>query len=142
MASILVATVLMGLLTLAVVLYVARAMEWRKYDFVPVGEHRSTWDSLGAALHHPAAWALGFFLLVFLTVGTALAAVDAISFPVDVGLGMLAMPFALMLVLFVGLGTYGALRSRRRSTAEATVVSLLLLGTLFIVAITANLVLG
>ncbi len=142
MASILVATVVMGLLTLAVVLYVGRAMEWRKYDFVPVGDHRTTWDSIGAALRHPAAWALGFFLLVFGTVGIALAAVDAVSVPVDVNLGVLAMPFALMLVLFVGLGTYGALRARRRSTAEATVVSLLVLGSLFVLAITANLVMG
>lgn len=142
MASILVATVVMGLLTLAVVLYVGRAMEWRTYDFVPGRGHRSTWDSVGAALRNPVTWAVGFFLLVFGTFAVALAAVGAISLPVDVSLGVMAMPFALMLVLFVGLGTYGALRARRRSTAEATVVSLLLLGSLFVLAVTVNLVLG
>lgn len=140
MASILVASVVMGLLTLAVALYVVRGREWRSYDFVPVGGDRDTWESLTAMARHPATWAVGFLLLVFGTVFVAMAAVGAIDVPVSTG--VLAAPFALMLLLFLVFGSYGAVRSRRGSTAEATIVSLLVLGTLFVVAVTANLALG
>lgn len=142
MESILVATVLMGLLTLAVALYVVRGMEWKSNRFVPGNGDRDTWETLDAATHHPATWALGFFALVFGTIAFAMIAVGAIELPFNLGLGAIVAPFAVMIVLFVGLGTYGALRAHQRSTAEATVVSLLVLGTLFLLAVTANLALG
>jgi hypothetical protein len=141
MATIVVASVVMGLLALAVALYVGRGMEWRSY-VVPSGERRGGLESVGAALRHPAAWALGFFLLVFGAGAVALAAVGAISLPLPGGNLGVAGPFALMLVVFVGLGTYGALRARRRSTAESVVVSLVVLATLFLLGLTANLVVG
>lgn len=142
MASIIVGTAASGVLFLAVLLFMARGMEWRSYEFSFGREAETPGQTLGRYLGHPAVWALGFFLLVFLTAGVALAAVGALPLPVPSGPAAAGIVAGVVLLVAVELGIYQFLRSRDRSAAEAVAVGILVFGGLMLVLFSANLVFG
>lgn len=141
MVSIIVGTAVTGLLFLAVVLFMARGMRWRSYEFSFGRERETTGEALARYVQHPATWSLAFLLFVFVVAGAALAAVGALSLPVPGGMAAVGLVVALLVVVGGVFGTYGYIRSLGRSASEAAVMALLVFGFLFITFLSANLVL-
>lgn len=142
MASIIVSTAVTAVLLVAVVMYVVRGRNWRSYAFQFGEERESLGEALGRHARDPATWGAGFVLLVLATGLVALSALGAFSLPGPGGVMAVAIVFGLLLTVSVVFGVYGLVRSRDRSTAEATLVTLLLVAGLFVVLVSGNLVFG
>ena len=142
MVSSIVGTAVAGFFLLATVLFVTRGMTWRNYQFSFGREAETPGETLARYVQHPAAWSLGFLLLVFSVGAVALAALGALPVPVPGGMTAVGIVVGLLALVAVVFGTYGFVRSRDRSTAEAVVVSLLVSGTAFVFFLTANLIFG
>jgi len=138
-----VATLLTGLLLMAVALFVVGGMNWRSYEFSFGRERESTGETVTRWLSSPLAYGGVFVLFTLVAMAAVLAAVGAlpVSVPVSPAVAVGA-GFGTMLVAFLVLGTYGAIRSRQGSPAEATAAGVVVLLTLLMLAITANLIVG
>lgn len=139
MALLLVASVVAGLLLLAVALWVARGIDWRSNDLLV---SRGEGAGFGALVNRPAVWVAGFLTLALGLTGVALLAVGdfGVAMPAAPTLAMAAIGSVVLLYL-VG-GTYVAARGRNVSSALATLAVALVLGTLLLVAITGKLLMG
>lgn len=154
MALLLIGTVLTGFLLLAVVLWIARGIDWRSNDLIV---DRGDADLLGALANSPAVWVAAFLGLALGLTGVAIVAVLDVSVVELTGIGLpedlakqvlellptLATVAIGSVVLFylVG-GTYVAVRSRNVSSAAATLAVAIVLGTLLMVAIAGKLLMG
>jgi hypothetical protein len=140
MVSIIVGTAVTGLLFLAVVLFMARGMEWRSYQFSFGYEAESPGQAVGRWLRQPSTWAFGFVVFAFLIAAVALAALGALPLPGPGGMAAVGLVVGLLVLVAAVFGTYGFVRSRDRTTAEAVVVSLFVFATMFVLFLSANLV--
>lgn len=139
MVSIVVATAVTGLVFLAVALFMIRGREWRSYEFSFGRERESPADVLARWAVSPMTWVSGFLLLVLGTALVSMAAIGAIPISVP-AMASVAAVIGSLLIVGVVIGTYGFVRSLDRSTAEASLVSLIVLGGLSIGFLSANLI--
>lgn len=139
MALLLVATAVAGLALLAVALWVARGIDWRSNDLLV---DRGEGPGFGALANSPAVWVASFLALALGLTGVALLAVGdfGVAAPALETVAMAGM--GLIVFLYLVGGTYVATRGRNVSPAGATLVVALLLGTLMLVAIAGNLLMG
>lgn len=139
MALLLIGTVLTGLLLLAVVLWIARGIDWRSNDLIV---DRGEGEGLGALANSPAVWVAAFLVLALGLTGVAILAVGDFGVAVP-GVQTLAVAAigSLVLLYLVG-GTYAAARGRNVSSAAATLAVAIILGTLLLVAIAGKLLMG
>jgi hypothetical protein len=128
-----------GALLLAVWLLVSRMENWRSYDPTvtrPDGGGFEWLDSTGA-------WMAGFFLLVLVVGGGAVALVSSPGLASAVGSWVaLAAAFGVLLLGFVLWGTYSSVRHRGHHSATAAMVSAWVFGGLFVTAIAVKLLLA
>lgn len=145
MASIIAATVLMGLLLLAVALAVGRGTGGaRRAVFLPTGLERRSAErrSLRALASHPATWVAGFLLLALGATGVAIVAVGGFGLSIPGGTTAVGAVFGLLVALFLLAGSYVAVRERDVSPAGALLASSLVAALLVLTAITGLLVGG
>ena len=136
-----VATLLTGLALMAVALLVVRGMEWRSYESSFGRERESAGETVTRWLSSPLAYGGAFVAFTLLAMVAVLAAVDGLPVALPVSPVLAAgVGFGTMVVAFLVLGTYGAIRSRQGSAAEATAAGVVVLLTLLLVVITANLI--
>jgi hypothetical protein len=142
-AGFLASTVLMGVLTAAVVIALANGREWRHY--APANLPATTGG--GSDEEHTGLWALGFVLLVLAVGGMVVLLVGGFgsltaSAP-TIGTGTAVI--ALFVVLIAGYAvawSYATARSHGAGTAQAAMVGIWALGLLFVAAVVAQLFLG
>lgn len=142
MVSIIAATAATGLVLLAVAFFIMWGMDWRSYAFTFGQPEERPEAALGRLLADPATWAVGFVVLVLAVGAVALAAVGAIDLPVPGGNTAVLAIFGGLLTLFLVLGTYGLMRDHDSSTAEAVAASVVMFAGLFVLGVSAMLVLG
>ena len=139
-------TALMGLLVVAVLLYMGRIRGW--YQYTPVvtddgwspGVDRS--GQLGRLVNQPTVWLAGFTLLV---VGIVVGVVAFISAPADSGSlagPAVALGGGLLLVGYLLFGVYVSATRRGHPRSLAVAESATIAGTLFLVAVTVQLLSG
>lgn len=139
MALLLAATVLMGLLLLAVALWIARGIDWRSTELIV---DREDGGLLGALAGSPTVWVGTFLVFALGLTGVALLAVGDFGVGTP-GVQTLAVAAIGSLVLFYLIGgTYVAARGRNVSAAGATLAATIVLGTLLLVAVAGRLLMG
>jgi len=138
-AETLVGTAVAGLVLLAVVLWIARGVDWRSNDIFAPAEGGALFASLAGS---PLVWTLAFLVAALGLPVLALAATGVLSVSVPGGVTTAGAAFALLVVLFLVGGTYAAARDRRVSTAGATLAAALVVGTLLLVAVAGTLLMG
>lgn len=141
MVSIVVATAVTGLVFLAVALFMIRGREWRSYEFSFGRERESPADVIARWATSPTTLVGGFLVLVLGTALLSMAAIGAIPISVP-PMAAVAAAIGVLFIVGVVVGTYGFLRSLDRSTAEASFVSILVLGGLSLAFLSANLIFG
>lgn len=139
MALLLVATVIAGLFLLAVALWIARGIDWRSNDLLV---DRGEGAGLGALADHPAVWVAAFLALALGSTGVALVAVGDFGVAVPSAQPLAVAAMGLIVLLYLLGGTYVAVRGRNVSSAGATLAVALVLGTLLLIAVTGNLLMG
>ncbi|MFD1514877.1 hypothetical protein [Halomarina rubra] len=136
---------LMGVLLVATVAAVVSFRDWRHDATVPGGGSTTlgvrAYGAAGRALHSQLVWILGFLLLAFALGGAVVLFVAGGPMSADAGMTV-ALVAGCVLLVFLGVGTYRTVRFRGRSSAGAAAVTAWTLGTLALVAIVANLLLG
>jgi hypothetical protein len=139
MALLLVATVLTGLLLLAVALAIARGIDWRSNDLlVPRGDREILQGLVGS----PIMWVVAFLALALGLTGAALVAVSDVAVAVPGAEPLAVVAIGSIVLLYLVGGTYAAARDRNVSSAVATLAVALILGALLLVAITGTLLMG
>jgi hypothetical protein len=139
--QLLASTVLMGVLTAAIVMVLANGRPWRSYSPTALPARPENESSV---LDRPGTMAVGFILLVFLVGGAVvllsggLATMGTAAPSVDMALAVSAL-IGLLLVGYVVLGSYATARSHGVGYAQALLVGLWAFGLLFILAIAAQL---
>lgn len=128
------AAVVMGLLLLAVVLVIARGMDWRSNTVLTGRQERNVVEE---AARNPMVWTVGFLVLALGTTAVAVLAVG--DFGVAGMLPAAAAAFGLIVAIYLVVGTYAAARDRDVSAAGATLATSVLLGVLLLAAISARL---
>jgi hypothetical protein len=139
--GLLASTVVMGLLTGAIALFVIRGRAWRRYS-PDVSALRA--DSLRDGELGPGTMALGFVLLVFVVGGAAVLLVggfETLPLPAPGISAAIAIPalLGLLLVGYVVAGSYATARSHGAGNAQAALVGLWAFGLLFVLAVAAQL---
>lgn len=135
----LVGTAVTGLVLLAVILWMARGVDWRSNDIFAPAEGGALFETLAGS---PLVWTLAFLVAALGLPLLALAATGVLSIPLPGGVMTAGAAFALLVFLFMVGGTYGAARDRRISPAGATLAAALVVGTLLLVAIAGTLLMG
>jgi len=143
MVSYLVSTLLMGSFLVAVVAFV-RFSERREYE-TPSSEREG--GLVQRFTGSPTIWSLGFFLLVFVAGGASVLYVGGMlpspSGTATRAAGLaLATVFALVLVGYLVWGAYTTARSRGYQRSGAVAVGAWVIALLFVVAISAQLLMG
>lgn len=140
--GLLASTVLMGLLTGAVALFVIRGRKWRRYSPDVSGLRV---ESLRDGEMGAGTMALGFLLLVFVVGGAAVLLVGGFeslsglpSPSISAGVAIPAL-LGLLLVAYVVVGAYSTARSHGAGNAQAVMVGLWAFGLLFVLAVAAQL---
>ena len=152
-ANTLLFTLLSGLVLLAIVVLVLRIRRWRRgptelrgyTTFRPSREGDAASAGLTAALRDPAAWSVGFLLLVLVAVAGTLAAVGAMPVPESVQplvTTVLLVLAAVVLGGFVFAGVYSSVRSRGYGSAPAAGLGTLVVGFLALLVVVVNLFVG
>ncbi|WP_254545932.1 hypothetical protein [Halomarina pelagica] len=136
---------LTGLLLVAIVVALLRLRDWRRYDPASSddrgGRLTGAYGVLAAAATRQATWILGFLLLA-LGVGAA-AVLFLVGGPTGQMAGVAAALLGVLaLCLFLVLGIYRTIRFRGRTSAEAFAVSAWVVGALFVLAVSVNLLVG
>ncbi len=135
-----VGTLIMGGLLVAVVLATLRGRDWKHYTPTIAPEET---DRITALMGSTTSWILLYVLAVLgLGVGALVLASGGEFVPVDAGVAwsLLRGVLGVLVVGYIVLGTYFTLRSRGRASAQAAGVSLLLLGALFLLGLSLQLV--
>lgn len=143
----LVGTAVTGLLLLAVVLALARGIEWRSNEIFAEREGSLLSALVNWAVHSPLVWVLLFVvasfglsgLAVVLFLGTQAIDLFGVSIPV---LGAILGGLGLVALAFVIVGTYAAARDRDVSPAGASLAASLVVGSLLLVGIATQLLMG
>lgn len=138
-AETLVGTAVAGLSLLAVVLWIARGVDWRSNDIFAPAEGGTLFASLVGS---PLVWTLTFLVTALGLSVLALAATGVLSVSVPGGVTTAGAGFGLLVVLFLVGGTYVAARDRKISAAGATLAAALVVGTLLLVAVAGTLLMG
>lgn len=139
MAYELIGTAVAGLLLLVVVLAFAWGIDWRSDEILtsPGSE-----NLLRALAGNPAVWGALFVGLALGLSAVAIAAVGGAG-PASGGLLTAALAaFGVVVFGFLVAGTYAAARDRDVSPAGATLVTSLLVGSLLLVAVGGQLLMG
>lgn len=127
----------MAVFLVGVVVFLA-SRAWRGYE--PGDESdRSRLQALTAS---PTAWTLSFLLVIAVVAGSVVLFVAGSAEQRALVGGVLAAIGGLLLVGYVGYGTYTSSRNHGHTSAVAAMVSAWALGTLFLFAITASLLLA
>jgi hypothetical protein len=145
----LVTFLLTGAILVALVITFARARQWRTSSTAistASGKHvdHDVATRITRIARTPLAWTVGFLVLA-VTVGATTVAFVAEGMPTAISRGA---GVAIAIVLASALGTYflwgiyHSARHRDLSDAQATLVSLWVIGLLFIVAVVLNLVMA
>lgn len=135
----LVGPAVMGALLLAVLVALARGIDWRSNEIFAPSE---TDDLAGSALGSPVTWVLVFLAMALGTTGLALGAVGGLGLTLPGGVALALAPFALLLLAYLVVGTYAAVRERDVSPAGATMAAAVVVAALFLVAIGGHLLMG
>lgn len=146
--------VLSGLILLGVAALVLRVRRWRRGPEelrrgtsrpLPTTRTSSPSAELAGTLNSPTGWTAGFLLLVLVTLVGSLAVVGALPIPESVqglvGTVMLLVG-AIVLGGFVFAGVYSSVRNRGHGSAPATGLAMLVLGTIALVVVVVQLLLG
>ena len=144
MTSYLASSLLMGTLAVLVLVALVRSRRWYRYSPRPDGEAGVAWAPDGDAgpplLERPEAWIAAFFGLALLAVGGVFAFVTSPAAP-D---GLLSVPVLVLAGLLLGpyllLGVYTAAKGRGHPSSVAAAETATVLGALFLVAVTLQLV--
>jgi len=140
-------TVLMGVLAAVVVGWMLRSRGWYRYSPSAAGSAPGTgsesgWARLDRAAGRPTTWAVAFLLLVAAAGAGLLAYIGG---PVEsqplVG-QLIAAGGGLLLVSYLLFGVYLAATRRGHPRSMAVAESAVVAGTLFLVGVTARLVMG
>lgn len=140
-SSVLLSTLLMGILLLAIAVGLLRAREWQRGPVVREGA-----TLLDRAVHSPWAWTATF---VSIALGFGLGTIAVLS-DVSIALpttfwGLLTvfmLPFVLLLAFYVFAGVYASAREHGVSSAPAVGLASTVIGGLVIVAVVAQLIVG
>lgn len=137
--TLLLSTLLTGAFVLAVALVAARWIDWRGYALNSPGGP----GLVSRAADSPAAWIVGFLLLLAVFGGGAVAFVAGVGLPEPavnaVGL-VLGVAAALVVSSYLFYGTYASARGRGRPTSVAVAEGTTLVGALFLLVIAVRLV--
>ncbi|MFC7153992.1 hypothetical protein ACFQPA_00795 [Halomarina halobia] len=136
---------LTGLLLVAIVVALLRLRDWRRYTpgtaDEPGGRLDRGYGLLAAAASRETTWTLGFLLLA-LGVGAA-ALLFLAGGPTGQMAGVAAALLGVLVLCgFLVLGVYRTIRFRGRTSAEAVAVSAWVVGSLFVLAVSINLLLA
>lgn len=136
---------LMGVLLVAIVAAVVSFRDWRHEEGVPGGGSRTlgtrTYGLVERGVHSQLVWVLGFLVLAFALGGAVVLFIAGGPMSADAGMTV-ALVTGLVLLAFLVVGMYRTVRFRGRSSASAAAVTAWTVGTLALVAIVANLLLG
>jgi hypothetical protein len=136
--TLLLSTLLTGVAVLTIAVAAVRWVDWRGYALdTPEGP-----GLVSRTVSHPAVWILGFFLLLVVFGGGAVAFVAGVlsaAMVNAVGL-VLGVATATVVAGYVFYGTYASARGRGRSASVAVAEGSTLVGALFLLAITVRLV--
>ena len=136
--TLILSTLLTGVLVLAIALAAVRWVDWRGYALdSPEGP-----GLVSRVASHPAAWIVGFLLLLVVFGGGAVAFVAGTlseSMVNAVGL-VLGVVTAAVVAGYVFYGTYASARGRGRPASVAVAEGSTLVGALFLLVITVRLV--
>ncbi|MWG35923.1 hypothetical protein [Halomarina oriensis] len=136
---------LMGVLLVGVVAAVLVFRDWRHDEVLtddrPGSLGSSLYRSVGRGMRSQVVWVLGFLGLTFVVGGAIVLFLEGGPMSATAGMTVVGVA-AVVLVAFVGLGTYRTVRFRGRTSAGAAAVAAWTLGSLLLVAITLNLLLA
>lgn len=139
-------TALMGLFVVAVLMWMARSRGWYHYSPTVVSEGWSPGvergSSVGRLASQPAVWIVSFIVLI---IGFVVGVIAFISAPA--GSGSMAGPAValgggLLVVGYLLYGVYYAAKQRGHPRSLAVAESATVAGVLFLLAITAQLLMG
>jgi heme/copper-type cytochrome/quinol oxidase subunit 2 len=128
-----------GIVLVVVGVGAARVRRWRR---APSVAGAGSGGTVGGARIGQAVPAVGPLLLPLLVVGAVATVVAVVGGPavlVDAPVWSFGVALASVVGLYAVWGAYFAFRGRGRSTAEAVAAGVLTLGLLFVVAVTAKL---
>jgi hypothetical protein len=137
--TLILSTLLTGALVLAVVLVAVRWIDWHAYTPDAPGRR----DLVSRAAGNQSVWIVGFLLLLAVFGGGAVLFVAGIGLPEEtvnaIGL-VLGVATATVVGGYLFYGTYVSARGRGRPSSVAVAEGSTLVGTLFLLVITAKLV--
>jgi len=136
---------LMGVVLVGVVAVVVALRDWRRVEVLaadgPVSPGEHLYQSVDRGLNSQVVWVLGFLALTFVLGGAIVLFLDGGPMSAMAGMTVVAVA-AVVLLAFVAFGMYRTVRFRGRSSAGAAAVTAWTLGSLFLLAVTVNLLLG
>jgi len=137
-SSVLLSSLLMGILLIAIVVGILRYRQWRRGP--TVADHA---DFVEWAMRSPAVWTAVFVLLALGIGGGVIAVVSMESLPLPEDfwglMTVFLVPFIVLLVLYVFAGIYSSARDRGLSSAPAVGIAPAALGDLLLVAVVVKL---
>lgn len=117
----LLASLLFGLLVLAVVALVVSGREWRDYS-LSLASRADSRSSMARLASDPRVWTIAFLLVVLGVGGAALAVVTDVAGLAGVALPVLGGVSGALVALFLLYGTFATARARGLHRAQAAAV--------------------
>jgi len=140
-ASYLVSTLLMGILAVFVLVAILRLRRWNSYSpAVGQADGLAAGRSRQPLWSRPAGWILGFVALTALAVGGVFVFVTDPDAPASLFSAPVLGAGGLLLVAYLLLGVYYGAKERGHSASIAAAETATVVGVLFLVAISAQLI--
>ena len=143
-ASYLASTLLMGAMVVLVAIAVLRNRQWYHYSAEPADGTRATWarerEEPLPLLERPTTWIIGFFGLMLAAVGGVYAFVTSSAAPSALLNGPVLAVGGLLLGAYLLFGVYSAAKGRGHPSSIAAAETATVLGALFLVAVSAQLI--
>lgn len=135
----LVSTVITGVVLLGIALFVRGLRE--RYDKPP--DESSGFDAISAGVKDPRAWVVAYAVLILAAAGGAWAYIGGDAIPEAVAsasLLVLGGALGIGILVFVGAGTYSAVRGHGRSSSQAAAMGGAAIGFVLLAVIAVKLV--
>lgn len=141
-STFLLSTVATGAVLVAVAVFIRRLRHWRHDK--PESES-SGFDALASFFKDPRSWIASYALLMIVAAGGVYVALGGAGVPeslANAGPMILGGIFAAAILVFVGAGTYTAVRGHNRSSSQAAGMGAFAVGLLLLAAIAVKLILA